>query len=178
MLSVGVQTSILHPNEVQRILSTPPKPFYVMLSIWFLGAEWNLVKSRFWPHFLTILYIKIEYFSVLYLICRFFLRSVGLYSIKIESIWNISFSCMKIYFEEMFWSLFVTNYCIFWIDRIRCLWRKRYKNHIITLPVKFKKYSDWLQKGIKKFIQHIFIEINKMNEIIKLINLFNIISLS
>ena len=112
-LSVGVQTSILHPNEVQRVFSTPPKPFYVMLIIQFLGAEWHLVKSRFWPHFLTILYIKIVYFSVLYLICRFFLRSVGLYSTKIKSIWNICFSCMKIYFEEIFWSLFVTNYCIF-----------------------------------------------------------------
>ena len=32
-LSVGVQTSILHPNEVQRVLSTLPEPFYVMLSI-------------------------------------------------------------------------------------------------------------------------------------------------
>ena len=100
-----------------------------------MGAEWNLVKSRFWPHFLTNLYIKVMYFSVLYLICRFFLRSVGLYSIKIESIWNICFSCMKIYFEEIFWSLFVTNYWILWIELIRWLWRKRYKNHIITLRV-------------------------------------------
>ena len=33
--SVGVKTYILHPNEVQRILSTLPKPFYVVLSIHF-----------------------------------------------------------------------------------------------------------------------------------------------
>ena len=94
------------------------------------------ILATFSYHFIH----KIMYFSVLYLICRFFLRSVGLYWIKIESIWNICFSCMKIYFEEIFWSLFVTNYCIFWIELIRWLWRKRYKNHIITLPVKKLPY--------------------------------------
>ena len=54
-VSVGVQTSILHPSEVQRVLSPQPKPFCVMMSILFLDSEWNLVKSRFWPYFLTIL---------------------------------------------------------------------------------------------------------------------------
>ena len=119
-VSVGVQTSILHPNEVQRVLTTPSKPFYVMLSISVLGAGRNLVKSRFWSHFLTILYIKIVYFLVLYFICRFFLPWVGLYSIEFEAIWKICFACMKVYFEKI-WSLFVTNYCIFLINRIRWL---------------------------------------------------------
>ena len=95
-----------------------------------MGAERNLVKSRFWPHFLTILYIKIVYFLVLYFICRFFLPSVGLYSIEFEAIWKICFACMKVYFEKN-GSLFVTNYCIFLINGIRLLWRKRCKNHII-----------------------------------------------
>ena len=37
-----------------------------------MGAEWNLAKSRFWPFFLTILYVKIVYNIVWYFICRFF----------------------------------------------------------------------------------------------------------
>ena len=32
-VGIGVQALILHPDGAQRVLSTPPKPFYVMLSI-------------------------------------------------------------------------------------------------------------------------------------------------
>ena len=32
-VDIGVQALILHPDGAQRVLSTPPKSFYVMLSI-------------------------------------------------------------------------------------------------------------------------------------------------
>ena len=37
-----------------------------------MGSEWNLAKSRFWPFFLIILYVKIVYNIVRYFICSFF----------------------------------------------------------------------------------------------------------
>ena len=32
-VGIDVQALILHPDAAQRVLSTPPKPFYIMLSI-------------------------------------------------------------------------------------------------------------------------------------------------
>ena len=32
-VGIGAQALILHPDEAQRVLSTPAKPFYVTLSI-------------------------------------------------------------------------------------------------------------------------------------------------
>ena len=37
-VGIGVQALILHPDGAQRVLSTPPKPFYVMLSIQIFGS--------------------------------------------------------------------------------------------------------------------------------------------
>ena len=32
-VGIDVQALILHPDGAQRVLSTPPEPFYIMLSI-------------------------------------------------------------------------------------------------------------------------------------------------
>ena len=53
----GLQTFILLWDEVQSVLSITCKPFFHMLSTSIWGAGSNLRKSRFWPNFLTILYM-------------------------------------------------------------------------------------------------------------------------
>ena len=57
-LVFGLQTLILEPDEVQSVLSTPPKQFLYMLSTGCLGFEWNSAKSRFSPNFLFIFMCK------------------------------------------------------------------------------------------------------------------------
>ena len=111
----GFQTFILQPDEVQRVLSTPPKPFYYMLRTYFFGVGWILAKSRFLPNFLTVLRLKTVHFIVMYFICKFF------FTISQPTWWwknlseNIVLLChaQEWILIKPFWPLFVTNYCIF-----------------------------------------------------------------
>ncbi len=56
---------IFDSDEVQRVLSTPPKPFCYMLSSQFSSAKWNFMKCRFLLLFLTIFLTDLwfSYFS-------------------------------------------------------------------------------------------------------------------